>query len=805
MRKFAVGLLLTFLGSFWVSGADTYDLIIRNGNVYNGSGGRPFTGDVGVRGDKIATIGNLTNATARSEVDANGLVVAPGFINMLSWANESLIEDGRSQGDIRQGVTLEVMGEGESMGPLNAKMKATQLEGQGDIRYEVPWTTLGEYLEHLVQRGVSCNVASFIGATTARIHEVGHANRPPTKEELERMKELVRAAMREGALGVGSSLIYAPAFYAQTDELIELCKAAAEYDGMYISHLRSEGNTFLEAIDELMRISIEARLPAQIYHLKAAGKANWPKMTAAIEKIETARRGGARITADMYTYTAGATGLDAAMPPWVQEGGYVEWVKRLKDPELRARVLKEMATPTDKWESLYLMAGSPERVLLVGFKNDKLKPLTGKSLAEVAKIRGKSPEETAVDLVIEDGSRVSTIYFLMDEANVRRQIALPWVSFDSDEGSYSPDGVFLKSNPHPRAYGNFARLLGKYVRDEKLVPLEEAIRRLTSFPAQTLKLDRRGALRPGHFADVVIFDPLKIQDHATFEKPHQYSTGVRDVFVNGVQVLKDGEHTGAKPGQVVRGPGWQRAAVPPPLPRAHAHNDYEHPRPLFDALEQGFLSVEADIFLVDGRLLVAHNLKDVKPDRTLQALYLDPLRNRARRNGGRIFPGGPEFTLMIDLKTAWTNTYPALRAALKEYVDVLTSFENGKTRTNAVRIVISGNRALNMFDGEAVRYAAYDGNLTELTATLGADLIPWISANWAANFTWTGTGTMSDPEQARLKEIVTKAHAAGRRVRFWGAPDRPEFWKAIHDASVDLINTDQLVGLTEFLRTPSQP
>lgn len=553
-----VALLGLFLGSASLNAADAYDLIIRHGTIYDGSGGQPFTGDVAINGDKIAAVGRLTNATARKELDAKGLAVAPGFINMLSWATESLIHDGRSQGDIRQGVTLEVMGEGESMGPLNEKMKQEAREAQGDIKYDITWTTLGEYLEHLVQRGVSCNVASFIGATTPRVHELGYANRAPTKAELERMKNLVRQAMREGALGVASSLIYAPAFYAQTDELIERCKAAAEYDGLYISHLRSEGNTFLEAIDELIQISREARIPAQIYHLKAAGQANWHKMDAAIQKIEAARRSGLKITADMYTYTAGATGLDAAMPPWVQEGGYKAWAERLRDPAIRARVLQEMITPTDKWESLYLMAGSPDKVLLVGFKNDKLKPLTGKSLAEVAKLRGKSPEETAIDLVIEDGSRVDTVYFLMSEDNVRKQLKLPWVSFNSDSASLAPEGVFLKSNPHPRAYGNFARLLGRYVRDEKIIPLEEAIRRLTSFPAETLKLDQRGALKPGHFADVVVFDPAKIQDHATFEKPHQYSTGVRDVFVNGVQVLKDGEHTGAKPGQVVRGPGWKK-------------------------------------------------------------------------------------------------------------------------------------------------------------------------------------------------------------------------------------------------------
>jgi N-acyl-D-amino-acid deacylase len=549
--------LAALFSCFSLDAADSYDLIIRNGTLYDGSGNPRITGDVAINGDKIVNVGKLADAAGKTELDAKGLAVAPGFINVLSWANESLIQDGRSQSDIRQGVTLEVMGEGESMGPLNDKMKRDLAEAQGDIKYEVTWTTLDEYLEHLVKRGVSCNVASFVGATTVRIHELGHADRPPTPAELERMKKLVRQAMEEGALGVGSSLIYAPAFYAKTDELIELCKVAAEYDGLYISHLRSEGNTFLEAVDELIQIAREARIPAQIYHLKAAGESNWPKLDAAIKKIEAARAAGLRITADMYTYTAGATGLDAAMPPWVQEGGYIAWAERLKDPSIRKRVLKEMATPTDEWESLYLMAGSPDKVLLVGFKNDKLKLLTGKSLAEVAKLRGKSPEATAIDLVIEDGSRVDTVYFLMSEENVRKQIKLPWISFNSDASSLAPEGVFLKSNPHPRAYGNFARLLGKYVRDEKLIPLEEAIRRLTSFPAETFKLDRRGALKPGYFADIVVFDPAKIQDHATFEKPHQYATGVAHVFVNGVQVIQNGEHTGAKPGQVVRGPGWK--------------------------------------------------------------------------------------------------------------------------------------------------------------------------------------------------------------------------------------------------------
>jgi N-acyl-D-amino-acid deacylase len=541
-----------------IHAATEYDFIIRNGTVYDGSGKKPFQADVAIQGDRIAAIGRLRNASARNEMNAAGLAVTPGFINMLSWANESLIQDGRSQGDIRQGVTLEVMGEGESMGPWNETMKKEALEAQGDIKFAIEWTTLGQYLEHLEKRGISCNVASFVGATTVRVHEIGYADRPPTPAELDRMKKLVAEAMEEGALGVGSSLIYAPAFYAKTDELIELCKVAAKYRGMYISHLRSEGNTFLEALDELIQISRAAKIPAEIYHLKAAGKNNWSKMDAAIRKVELARKQGLKITADMYTYTAGATGLDASMPPWVQEGGYKKWAERLRDPKVRERVAKEMTTPTDKWESLYLAAGSPEQVLLVGFKNEKLKPLTGKTLAEVAKMREKSPEETAMDLVVEDGSRVSTIYFLMSEDNVRKQIKLPWVSFDSDEGSYAPEGPFLKSNPHPRAYGTFARLLGKYVREEKIIPLEEAIRRLTTLPAENLKLKARGALKKGYFADVVIFDPAKIQDHATYEKPHQYATGVRDVFVNGVQVLKDGEHTGAKPGRVVRGPGWKK-------------------------------------------------------------------------------------------------------------------------------------------------------------------------------------------------------------------------------------------------------
>jgi N-acyl-D-amino-acid deacylase len=550
-----VSLLVTGVA---LHGADTfYDLIIRNGTLYDGSGENPFTGDIAIKGDKIAAMGNLAGARAKVEIDARGMAVAPGFINMLSWATESLLEDGRSQSDLRQGVTLEVMGEGESMGPLNEDMKARLRKHQGDIKFDVAWTTLGEYLEHLVKRGVSCNVASFFGATTARIHEIGYADRPPTAEELERMKQLARQGMEEGALGVSSALIYTPAFYASTEELIALATVAAEYDGMYISHLRSEGNDFLGALDEFLRVARETGVRAEVYHLKAAGSVNWHKLDAVIARIEAARQSGMKITADMYPYTACATGLDACMPPWVREGDYEAWAARLKDPAIRERLRREILTPGDQWENFFLAASSPDKILLDHFKNPALKPLTGKTLGEVARLRGSPPIDTAMDLVIEDGSRVGAIYFLMSEENVRKQIALPWVSFDSDAGSIAAEGVFLKSSPHPRTYGTFARVLGKYVREEKIISLAKAVRRLTSFPAENLKLDRRGWLKPGFYGDVVIFDPAKIQDHATYENPHQYSTGVIHVLVNGVPVIKEGEHTGAKPGQVVRGPGWK--------------------------------------------------------------------------------------------------------------------------------------------------------------------------------------------------------------------------------------------------------
>jgi N-acyl-D-amino-acid deacylase len=776
-----------------------FDVLIRNGQIYDGSGKPPFKGDIAIAGNRIAMIGSLTDARAKSVLDAQGLAVAPGFINILSWANESLIQDGRSQSDIRQGVTLEIFGEGSSMGPLNDAMKKEMVEQQGDIKYSVEWTTLAEYLDYLVKRGVSCNVASFIGATTVRVHEIGYADRPPTPEELTRMKTLVRNAMEDGALGVGSSLIYAPAFYAKTDELIELCKVASEYSGIYISHIRSEGTRLYEAADELIRISREAKIPAEFYHLKAAGKPNWDKLDGLLQKIESARAEGFHITADMYTYIAAGTGLDATMPPWVQEGGLKEWIKRLKDPAIRQKVKEEMSQPTDKWENFFVAAGSPDKILLVGFSNEKLKPLTGKTLAEVAKMRGTSPQEAAMDLVIEDNNRVGTIYFLMSEDNVRKQIKKPWVSFGSDEASLAPEGPFLKANPHPRAYGNVARLFGKYVRDEKIITLEEAIHRLSSLPAENLKLRHRGALKEGYFADVVIFDPAKVEDHSTFEKPHQFSTGVRDVFVNGIQVLKDGEHTGAKPGQVVRGPGWKHAVVP--LIHGHAHNDYEHKRPLFDALENGFCSVEADIYLVNGQLLVAHERFQTKPEKTLQSLYLDPLRERVKKNGGRVYRGGPECNLLIDIKTDWKSTYPVLRDVLKQYSDILTVFRSDSKTTNAVTAVITGNRSKEMFSGEPELYCALDGELADLDSNRTADLIPWISSSWSSTFRWNGHGQIPENEKLRLKEIAAKARAKGCRLRFWGSPDNPDFWREMMADGVDLINTDKLPELRQFFES----
>ncbi len=539
--------------------AADYDVIIRNGTIYDGGGGTPIHGDVAIRGDKITIVGTLEGAHGKTEVDAQGMAVAPGFINMLSWATDSLIIDGRSLGDIVQGVTLEVFGEGVSYGPVNDALRAQLKVRAGSDVINPTWTTLGGYLEFLEERGVSCNVASFVGATTVRMYTLKYDDRTPNPAELEEMKGLVRQAMEEGAMGVGSSLIYPPAFYAQTPELIELCKVAAEYHGMYISHMRSEGNTFLEALQELITISREAGIDAEVYHLKAAGTANWPKMDEAIAMIEKARAEGLDISANMYTYVAGSTGLDAVLPPWVAEGGRPELEKRLRDPKTRAQIIEEMKTPSDKWENMLQLVGTPENILLVDFDTPKLKPLIGKTLKQVADERGTSPQDTAIDLILEDGTRVSSVYFMMSEDNVVKQLKYPWVSFGSDAGSLAPEGQFLESSTHPRAYGNFARLLGKYVRDEKVMPLEEAVRRLTSLPAGHLKIKDRGRLAEGFFADVVVFDPATIQDHATFEKPHQLSTGMLHVFVNGAQVLKDGEHTGATPGRVVRGPGWKGA------------------------------------------------------------------------------------------------------------------------------------------------------------------------------------------------------------------------------------------------------
>jgi N-acyl-D-amino-acid deacylase len=559
MKKAIIILILTFSLLSLVFAlspkANDFDTIIRGGTVYDGSGGPGIKADVGIKADRIAKIGDLSKSTADTVIDATGMAVAPGFINMLSWSTESLIIDPRSMGELKQGVTTQIFGEGDSMGPLNDRMKVWMKSEQGDLKYEIQWTSLADYLNFLEKKGVSQNVASYLGATTVRRYVIGDEDKAPTPEQLKQMQDLVRTEMQNGALGIGSSLIYAPAFYAKTDELIAMCKVAAEYKGKYISHMRSEGNQLIEAVNELLRISREAGIPAEIYHLKAAGKDNWSKMDQVLQMVEDARKSGLKITADMYTYPAGATGLDASIPPWALSGGYPEFFKRIKDPQTREKILTEMRTETNKWENLRLAAGSPDRVLLVAFKNDKLKPLTGKTLAEVSAMRGTDPENTILDLMYEDGSRVGTVYFLMSEDNIKKQIKYPWVSFGSDAESVAPEGVFLKSNPHPRAYGNFARLLGKYVRDEKVISLAEAIRRLSSLPASNLGLDHRGFLKPGYFADIVIFDPNTIADKATFDKPHQYAVGVRDVFVNGVQELKNGEHTGKFSGRALWGPG----------------------------------------------------------------------------------------------------------------------------------------------------------------------------------------------------------------------------------------------------------
>ena len=549
MRPFKAFLLILLIVCGCTSHTE-YDVLIRNGQIIDGSGSPAFRGDIGIMADTIAAIGDLKNAKGRAETDAEGLTVTPGFINMLSWAVESLIEDGKSQGDIRQGVTLEVLGEGDSWGPWNEKMKQEMKASQADLKYDINWTTLGEYLEYLQKKGVSTNITSFVGTNTLRIYAVGYDDREPTAAEMDTMKFLVRQAMEEGAVGVSSALEYVPASFAKPDEIIELCKVASEYDGMYISHLRNEDDQLLESIDELINVAKEANIRSEIYHFKQTGRTNWDKLDRAVAKIDSARSAGLHITADMYNYVASSTGFDVIIPEWVQEGGFEKLVERLKDPKIRKTIGPEIM------KTILRKPGSPERVLVVGFDTDSLKYMQGKTLAAIAAMRGTSPEETVMDLVIDDHSRISVVYFSMSEDNIKKEIALPWMSFCSDGKSMAPEGIFLKSATHPRAYGNFARLLGKYVRDEKVIPLEDAIYKLTTLPATNMKIEKRGALKEGFYADIVVFDPAKVQDHSTFDNPHQLSTGMSHVFVNGVQVLKDGEHTGATPGRVVRGPGW---------------------------------------------------------------------------------------------------------------------------------------------------------------------------------------------------------------------------------------------------------
>ncbi|MFV1885166.1 MAG: N-acyl-D-amino-acid deacylase family protein [Balneola sp.] len=522
-----------------------YDVIIRDGRIYDGSGETSYRGDIAINADTIAAIGNIGRATAKTEIDAKGMAVSPGFINMLSWANVALLYDGRSMGDIMQGVTLEVMGEGTSMGPLNADMKRRMQENQGDMTYEVAWNTLGEYLQHLEDKGVSTNVASFVGNGTLRSYVMGVENRPATEAEMNQMKELLETEMQQGAVGVSSSLLYAPSGSADTEELIELAKVAAKYDGMYISHIRNEGNRLLEAIDELITISREAGIRAEVYHLKASGIDNWDKMDQAIQLIDEARAEGLPVTTDMYTYPASSTGLHVQLPDWVREGGVRATIRRLSDASLRQRILDDIEFRTP-----------PDRILFVGFRNPELRKYTGKYLSEVSEELGKSPEEAMIDLIVEDDSRIQVVYFAMSEENIKKKIQIPYMSFGSDGGSMAPEGVFLNRSTHPRAYGNFARLLGKYVREEGLISLEEAIYKLTTLPASNLKIKRRGALEVGNYADVVIFDPETIIDNATFEEPHQLATGVKHVFVNGGHVVRNGEHTGAMSGRFVHGPGY---------------------------------------------------------------------------------------------------------------------------------------------------------------------------------------------------------------------------------------------------------
>lgn len=549
----ALVFVFLYLGIEIGNTSDLHDVLIRGGTLYDGSGEEPFVGDIAVDGDLITAIGNLSVHHGRTEIGAKGLAVAPGIINMLSQASQAMLNDPRALSDVKQGVTLEIFGEGTSMGPIRAARRGHSEKARKE---SMPWTTLGEALEYLEQRGIGVNVASFVGAATLRIHEVGYEAREATPAELMRMQRLAREAMEQGALGLSSALIYTPGMYATTDELTALARAVSAYGGIYISHLRSEGDGLLEALDELLQIAREAHIPAEIYHLKAAGAQNWGKLDELIHRVDAARKEGLRITADMYPYTAASTGLDAAMPPWVRAGGYARWRARLQRPNIRDRVRREMQSPTSGWENLYVEAGGAEKVTVVGFRNSRLKPLTGMTLAQVAAKRGTSPEETAMDLVIEDGSRVKCIYPLMSQDNLRRKIRLPWMSFCSDASALAADSASRDAHIHPRAYGSFARVLAYYVRDQKLLTLQDAIHRMSLLPAQNLNLRHRGALKVGYHADIIIFDPDRIQDHATYEKPHQLATGMVHVFVNGVQVLRDGENTGKLPGRVVRGPGW---------------------------------------------------------------------------------------------------------------------------------------------------------------------------------------------------------------------------------------------------------
>ena len=554
MFKHILLLLLTAL-LFVACTADQYDVVITNGIVYDGSGDFPQDADIGIRGDKIVKIGTIDNTSgAKKVINAGGKAVTPGFINMLSWGAGSLLNDGRSMSGIKQGVTLELFGEGSSLGPLSETMQRSRW---GENPDDYLWETLGEGLLYLENSGISTNVGSFVGATTLRINQIGYNDREPTSDEMDKMKQLTDEAMREGAMGLGTSLIYAPAFYAKTNELIELAGVVGEYEGMYISHMRSEGNRLIESVDELIEIGREAGVHAEIHHLKAAGRQNWDKLDEVIQRVEQARDSGQPVTANMYTYDAAATSLAAIFPPWTQDGGHSAWIERLKDPEIREQIIEEIKTPTDEWENFYQMAGGGEGIILVGLRSDDLQKYVGMTLSEVAAERGDEDEvRTAVDLTIEDNNRIGAIYYLMSEENVQRQIQLPWMSFGSDGGTFAAEGDVLNRQMHPRAWGNFARLLGKYVREEKLISFEEAIYRLTGLPATNLKLNDRGFLREGYYADIVIFDPESIEDHATFENPHQYATGVEHVFVNGVQVLNHGEHTGEYPGRFVKGPGY---------------------------------------------------------------------------------------------------------------------------------------------------------------------------------------------------------------------------------------------------------